>query len=301
MKKESSKYFIALSNFKGECKFDALEALQTGHKKMHEMLGTNPEFIRIAKSIQHITTALRPIQELMKPLVETQRAIIEYLDIHIQLSKNIHALTANGWYFSMEFIDALGTADLTSLIEKDPIGFVIRVGNTFSEQKNSIEKKLIMAFPKRAVLLKNIFALHNAENYEAAIPLALTQADGMCKDVFFVTDKSGKKIPVGFFDIDRNQSSTKAQRLSKSFRVPDTSIFNVLFNQLAKVDRNNSLVLEGNTKRLSELNRHAILHGESTDYGTRINSIKAILLLDFIEDLRVMEEVLSDRWKFDTR
>jgi hypothetical protein len=30
------------------------------------------------------------------------------------------------------------------------------------------------------------------------------------------------------------------------------------------------------------------MHGESVDYGTEVNSVKAILLLDFIEDLRLV-------------
>lgn len=69
----------------------------------------------------------------------------------------------------------------------------------------------------------------------------------------------------------------------------------VLINQLAKEDRNDSLVLEGNTTRLSDLNRHAILHGESIDYGTKSNSIKAILLLDFIENLHLLNIVLEEK------
>jgi len=30
------------------------------------------------------------------------------------------------------------------------------------------------------------------------------------------------------------------------------------------------------------LNRHLVLHGESTDYGTKVNSIKAISLINYV-------------------
>jgi len=32
----------------------------------------------------------------------------------------------------------------------------------------------------------------------------------------------------------------------------------------------------------NELNRHQVLHGESVDYGTRLNSLKAISLLNYL-------------------
>ena len=32
----------------------------------------------------------------------------------------------------------------------------------------------------------------------------------------------------------------------------------------------------------TELNRHVVLHGESLDYGTKINSLKAISLINYV-------------------
>lgn len=189
----------------------------------------------------------------------------------------------------------MGIGNLDEYLSKNPKGFEKDVTDTFYTRMHLIEEKLAAAFPRRAGLLKTIFALHAANTYDASIPMALSQADGMCKETFSVLGKNGKIVPVGFFDMDRNKSEISSQKLSKSFELPETSIFNILYNQLSRVDRNSSLVLEGNTTRLSDLNRHAILHGESINYGNEINSIKAILLLDFIEDLRIMDQVLKEK------
>ncbi|MFP3489612.1 hypothetical protein R0K20_18625, partial [Staphylococcus sp. SIMBA_130] len=42
----------------------------------------------------------------------------------------------------------------------------------------------------------------------------------------------------------------------------------------------------------SDLSRHAILHGADTDYGTKVNSIKTILVLDTI--IEKLDEMYKD-------
>ena len=118
----------------------------------------------------------------------------------------------------------------------------------------------------------------------------------MCKGNFTIEHK-GNTVPVWFFATfpPTAATGTSGQKLSKSFGLPETSVFSFLCNQLEAKDRNASIVLEGNTTRPSDLNRHAILHGESVDYDTEVNSVKAILLLDFIEDLRLVNQTIRER------
>ncbi len=42
--------------------------------------------------------------------------------------------------------------------------------------------------------------------------------------------------------------------------------------------------------RFSGLNRHMILHGESLDYGTRINSLKAISYINYVTQVLKMDD-----------
>ena len=39
------------------------------------------------------------------------------------------------------------------------------------------------------------------------------------------------------------------------------------------------------TDKNSSFNRHVVIHGNSKIYGTKINAIRSILLLDFISEL----------------
>jgi hypothetical protein len=71
---------------------------------------------------------LRPVFEGKKPvpqwvhdLYNTHQSIKKYLNNFIELSKGIHVLPAQGWYFSIEFIDAFPNEDPVALFERDPL------------------------------------------------------------------------------------------------------------------------------------------------------------------------------------
>jgi hypothetical protein len=291
MAKSTSEYYNTLADLDGEAKFSALDALDFGRQQYKDLIEPHQDLAKLIKSLASITEKISWLREIH----EAHHAISRYLKDILQLSKDIHSLTSEGWYFSMQFIDSLAISNLHEYMQRDPAAFKTYVINIFDKQLDTIEKKLTAAFPKRVQILSNIFRHHRQSDYNASIVLALTQADGISKEIFSVKDKSNNPVAVGFFDLTRSQSDVRAQKLALAFQLPENSIFSVLYNQLAKDDRNDSLVLEGKTTRLSDLNRHAIVHGESVDYGTLTNSVKAILLLDFIEDLHLMDTILKEK------
>jgi hypothetical protein len=59
----------------------------------------------------------------------------------------------------------------------------------------TIQGRLLDQFPIRARAIESVVSAHIRKDYFAVIPLALTLADGFCKDSFFIID-SGKKIPI---------------------------------------------------------------------------------------------------------
>jgi hypothetical protein len=290
-------YFRTILDMKDE-KFEIFDAAQKAGQKMRELRESNPEFFDLLDSVQSMLSSLRPIYDLMKPFKEVQEAIEGYVRQRLCMAKDIEILPFHGWYFSMWFIDCLEIKDIKLLLLENPGLFETEVINLFERQLNTtIRERLIESFPKRTQIINEILSSHASKNYLSSIPLALMQADGFCKDVFFHIDKNGKRTPIGFFNLGKKNNSRRAQILSETLQVPETSVFNILTNQLAKSDRNLHLLHEANTTRLSDLNRHAILHGESINYGTYINSVKAILLLDFITDLKLMSDLQNDSAK----
>jgi hypothetical protein len=287
LKKGEDVHYKALAEMASEYKMDALEALQLGQDKFKELEKTAPLLFRYIRALRPVFEGKKPVPKWVHDLYSAHQSVKEYLGNFIKLSKGIHVLAAQGWYFSMEFIDAFPYEDPVALFERYPATFETETLDAFRQQRKKIQKKLLEGHPRRTLQLNTIFRLDTDGDYVAAIPLALAQADGMSKDNFTIMH-NGRKVPIGFFAASppAGVTKTRGQKLSKSFDLPDTSVFNVLCNQLAGQDKNTNVVLGSNTKRLSDLNRNAIMHGESVEYGTEVNSVKAILLLDYIEDLR---------------
>jgi len=125
-------------------------------------------------------------------------------------------------------------------------------------------------YPFRTKVLNSAFLSHREKNYYSSIPLFLTQADGICFDL---TDKRVYRTNKGVPEI------------SKLIReLPEKDILKILLQPL-KIQ---GLITATKDQRHSfsgNINRHEILHGISVDYGTRINSCKAISWLVYISDV----------------
>jgi hypothetical protein len=268
-----------------------IQDIQRLQRKFQSFRDENPGVFETINKFQKLAESLAPLMNIVRPVMEAQEAIRGYLDERIKLAKRIKVVSESGWYLPIWFIDSLKVKDLDGLFVNDSIEFERIVTELFEETLvETIQGRLLDQFPKRSPAIISVVSSHLRKDYFAAIPLALTLADGFCKDSFFI-DRGGKQVPIGFFDLDKPKHSASTQKLKSAFAVEETSIFSLLTNQLADDDRNRHLVHEQNTKRPSQLNRHAIIHGESFDFGTYINSVKAILLLNFIADLALMSDV----------
>jgi len=270
---------------------ETFSILAEGHNKITEFMNENSGLQQLIKSLQPMLENIRPVKEFMRPVLEAQEAIKEYVSFHLELSERISILPLNGWYLNIEFIDKLGESFITPLLRQEnhelSLAFTEAIIALFEKDFTYIKDSVVNASPKRSKILESIFNLHIQSAYEASINLALAQADGICKDAFTVLTKDGKRKPTGFFNIENDK---KVQTLSKSITAVENSLLLVLTNQLAGTDRNDYPLLKSNTTQLSDLNRHAIMHGETVDYGTYQNSVKAILLLYFIVQLRNFNE-----------
>jgi hypothetical protein len=120
-------------------------------------------------------------------------------------------------------------------------------------------------FPNRADILGDAFEAHRQEKYNLSVPLLLMQADGVW------WDRLSRNVFSGGF------TNAVDDLVGK---VPDSTI-----RELVRALSYKQLPLVMTSKNrdigFSELNRHQIIHGEVTDYGTEENSLKAVSFLNF--------------------
>lgn len=120
---------------------------------------------------------------------------------------------------------------------------------------------------KRIAILRNVIMSHNQGMYNVSIPATLAQLEGVIIDTFDIRGRvDGKIINILLKRLLKNRS--------------DKYSFD---DQILSFYRKNILSGFEHGKEVgSEISRHAILHGGDTDYGKQSNSIKTILLFDYI-------------------
>lgn len=137
----------------------------------------------------------------------------------------------------------------------------------FRYRSKEIISEICSKYPNRENLLSKALIAHQNCEYDVCIPLFLIQVDGLCFDIFnnnYFRKRSGRPILSNNFDELAQNPYFGAIYYAFMENFP----ISYSFNQ--------------RTKEFSELNRHQILHGEITNYGTETNSLKAISLLSYV-------------------
>ena len=201
-----------------------------------------------------ISPAFEELQRSFKELPpKTQEALI--------------LLGTHGWYLDLEMpIPSLW--QLKKALEEGNVQEAEEaLVQYFEERLDEIETSIVGRFPNREKVIRAAFSAHRRCEYELSIPVFLSQTDGICKEVvnehFFI--KQNKKPRTAIY---------VEQIAADTYRA-------ALLSPLAY-----SLPISASEKErgpdFAELNRHMVLHGESLDYGTKTNSLKAISLINYV-------------------
>ena len=199
--------------------------------------------------------------EFFIKLKEQQKEIDELSGM---MNKTMRKLSLHGWYISA----TIEVATLISLMENIKKGDTGKVDNTMKLHYDSNFDTIITDLSKSFFDRKEIFAqaakAHKLKMYYASISLFLSQADGICKGYLFILKNEKKNLKK---EISKFNSSTLKE------------VLEVIMNESA-IDAPYS----NRTKYPSKLNRHSVFHGLDKEYGTNLNSLKALSLLTFIGD-----------------
>lgn len=137
-------------------------------------------------------------------------------------------------------------------------------------------------FKNRSGIFDEIFYAHKKKLYYLSSIALMTQIDGIVYDFF-----NGKNYFHGDF------FKNKIQMLEKREKTVGLCFLKQLFNnelpiKLSTVERKKILEFE-------HINRHQVVHGETTDFNTEINSLKALsLLVTLAFNLKYLDDMIQD-------
>ena len=233
--------------------------------------------VHLTKAFSDIEGQVNLLKEKLKPLLkahfETADTVKSLQASDASLShpdntrKALAMLGQNGWYISLD-MEISATYEVFRQLEDGKLNEVDESMCAFYEERlDEIEKQLIESFPHRSHILDSAFTAHQRAEYELAVPVFLSQADGIClelTDFQLYRRKEGQPTTAGF--VEQLAADSIIKVLLEPLRVP--------------------LPITASLKERNDypcaLNRHQILHGQSVDYGTKTNSYKAISLLHYV-------------------
>jgi hypothetical protein len=177
----------------------------------------------------------------------------------------VMTLAANGWYLDPE----MSFPELTAIEQRFKSGEVDQANEDlcayFEAQLDDIVMRVSNAYPKRARILAQAAAAHRRGDYALTPPVFLAQADGICAELV------GAQLYKG---------ENKKPALGKYLKpAPPDSLRGALLTPLIE---STPLTAGPQQRTPGSMNRHAILHGESTDYDSRITSCRALSLLSYV-------------------
>ena len=208
---------------------------------------------------------LQEVLQLKESMYELTRR--EEEELPKILRKVLQRLGEEGWFVTQggmpdDFLNILRNKDKNKLSEwfKD----------FFRERLDDIKQKLIDSYPDRSHILQEAFEAHSECKYNLSVPVFLAQADG----IFWETTP-------------KKQSLFRAKQRKEATGKHASQILGYTANYIHPLEITLPLWMsEGDRAKgggsFFKLNRHQVLHGESVDYGTEENSLKAISLLNYL-------------------
>lgn len=259
-----------------------IEAQKSLEKSLEPILAEMERWRELAESIHIPQYTLPVIPHLVKSALEFQSSIQSLIspafeqlqrsfrDLPPRTQEALLLLGAHGWYLDLEMpFPALWELE-KALSEGNAEEVEEALAKYFNSRLDEIEASIIKRFPKREKLIRAAFNAHRRQEYELSIPVFLAQTDGICKEVvkqyFFM--KQNKRPGTAIY-VEQIASDT----FRKALLSPLTQTLPIGASEHER------------PKDFNELNRHMVLHGESLDYGTKVNGLKAISLINYVADV----------------
>ena len=199
------------------------------------------------------------------------------------LEKLITDLSNRGWFIYIlegNFIDL--PSKINRLIGKSSDEQDKFLENYIRIKADDFKRKFIETYPNRVNQIEDAFYTHHAGKYYSSIPTFILLAEGIGRDL----------LPnnLGIFEKHSHRSKKIKSGIPKTDDLFDNFSFinkleEVIFTPLrikTEITEKTDKYITAEDKKI--FNRHLILHGFSNNYGTEINSLKAIALAYFVHE-----------------
>lgn len=211
------------------------------------------------------------VQELAKGVeLAVEDAKQGWREISPAITQGCANLVREGWFPD----DDWPWSTLPDLASTDVAGHEQDLVEHFEERAADICERASREYPDRRGILEQAFSAHERGEFALSTPVLIAQAEGITVEVL---GEPG-------YQACSAKGSVPSYRLGK--HLDDRSLDDVLLRPFfeAFVRRPPVVATEADRQAIARpgLNRHLVLHGMDTSYGTRANSCRAMSLLNWV-------------------
>jgi len=235
-----------------------------------------PPSLKAAEWLQSLKSERRRIatriadfhDDVLKHLTPNMELITEALhDLPRQTKEALIILGEHGWFIDMQMTPA-GTWYMRDALLSGKIDEAENLFIKYLEGRlPDIEKSILTRYPHRSRILQAAFDAHRRQQFALSIPVFLAQTDGISHELFnqhlFLSNRGKPRTAIYVESLTDQYLAAMLSPLAKRLPI-------------------NASKRRNRKKKSAELNRHAVLHGESWDYDSRANGFKAISLINYV-------------------
>lgn len=225
---------------------------------------------RLAAHLEKAMPSLKALAE-----IDWAAAMQRLNDLPKRSKDAMQVALAEGWFFGwhdglqslVELVESLAVTPVTG-VEEIMVAYYRKNLRPFADL-------LMSEYPSRAGAIKAALDAHISAadgGYYLTIPVFIAQADGV------LTEITGIESPRRDEKIREFRANYADNPEMLDLLEPFLELKNSDFMKTAKARQE---VVEASGKAFTALNRHQVMHGERSDYGTEINSLKAFSFLVF--------------------
>ncbi|MGO9444620.1 MAG: hypothetical protein ACLPXB_07565 [Thiobacillaceae bacterium] len=238
---------------------------------------------QVASQLEALADDMAPLLAALAQ-VDWPAAIRRLEDLPAKSKAAMRLAASNGWFFGWEdsLLGLMTLVQKLDVVESDEIDQVM--ADYYRENLEFLTVRLVAKHPDRARAILAAVDAHRAldENgYILSIPVFIAQADGLLTELAEVNSAMMK--------VSRNSQELQGSKALREKLAGDQAALDLIcpILQLHELDflksakeRHETVLTTG--EAFTALNRHQVMHGESLDYGTELNSLKAFSFLAFV-------------------
>lgn len=253
-----------------------LEAYKQAEKTIHKM--------------GDVDRAARLMNMLSEQFAAAHKAA--QLDMKVEFQKLSKVVNEANFYLSPDFMLELPLREiLNTLQDIKSIYIDQQLKDWFYAQKQQVFQRIKCVSNARLVIIQEIEQAFELKMYSSVVMLSYAQCDGI-----WIEEVCQDQNGLYAFDLDKKTNKRHAKwKKNQPQDFSDKAYRSTISNQLELGGKNELMKYVNDLKKgidyeESSSNRHLIFHGRVSRFGTELNAIRAILLLDTILSYQRLDE-----------